>query len=99
MKERCTLWEILKLTLLTNYRWVMAKYFHIMEVDIDKNIYVWEKNLKIKEENMGQFIVTLNIEEHKNIFGSLIYLVQDHCCKQGIEKVITKPNQVYILIG
>jgi hypothetical protein len=36
VKERCALWEILKLTLLTNYRWVMAKDFHIMEVEMDK---------------------------------------------------------------
>jgi hypothetical protein len=41
----------------------------------------------------------LKLLEHQNIVGSLIYLVQDHNRKQRIEKVITKPIQVYILIG
>ncbi len=45
------------------------------------------------------FKVTLNIEKHTNIVRSVIYFVQDHNCKQGIEKIITKPNQVYIVIG
>jgi hypothetical protein len=41
----------------------------------------------------------LNIEEHKNIVRSFIYLVQDHTHKQWILKVITIPKKIYILIG
>ncbi len=39
-----------------------------------------------KKRLWDNFKVTLNIEKHRNIVGSLIYLVQDHNRWQGIEK-------------